>query len=366
MLSWGMGRLRETAVPSRWHWPQTKGTFSGTTAERGSFTGTMSWFPWQFTQWGARVSPRAIALPWSDRACCSCSVVWQVPHFTCAGVSWGKSFPSRSAWQPVHPKLPCTEVANFLPSTYSETVLPARVVVIVLSPWQARHSAPGGSAAWARYSENSRKQAVARRVATIILRPADHLLRATFASTMANSRAHFINALRLGRPVPRGLKPAFFSASGGTAEAVPFPFVLEPCSRMMQDGASPVSTRHFSASCEAVPYPTPIRETSFRQCLLHAQIRKHFRVFLLNRQQIVAGTAIVGDGLAVGTGMTAVMAAEAAWRIVVPKIIRVDAPGHTHGGKDVAQIDVCHFLASLLHHGAPRLIDLRVIGAIEI
>ena len=70
-----MGRLRETGVPSRWHPPQTKGTFSGATADRGSFTGTMSWFPWQLTQRGASGSPRAIALPWSDRAYCSCSVV---------------------------------------------------------------------------------------------------------------------------------------------------------------------------------------------------------------------------------------------------------------------------------------------------
>jgi hypothetical protein len=34
-----------------------------------------------------------------------------------------------------------------------------------------------------------------------------------------------INALQFGRPVPRGLKPAFFAGPNGTAEAVPYPFV---------------------------------------------------------------------------------------------------------------------------------------------
>src|ERR1039458_9245103 len=167
----------------------------------------MSWFPWQFTQRGASGSPRATALPWSERACCSCSVEWHVPHFTGAGFSCGKSFPSRSAWQPVHPKLPCTEVANFLASTYSETVLPARVVLMLLSPWHARHSAPGWSAARAGRCANSRENSVATSVARIILRPARHFLRtffvsAIFVSAMSNFRAGFINALQL----PSGAK----------------------------------------------------------------------------------------------------------------------------------------------------------------
>jgi len=33
----------------------------------------------------------------------------------------------------------------------------------------------------------------------------------------------FTNALPPGRHVPQGLKPAFFQALGGTAEAVPYP-----------------------------------------------------------------------------------------------------------------------------------------------
>ncbi len=189
MLAWGMRRLRDTGVPSRWHPPQTKGTFSGATADRGSFTGTMSWLPWQLTHWGASASPRALAFPCSERAYCSCSAVWHVPHFTRAGVSCGKSFPSKSAWQPVHPKLPWMEAANFLPSTNSETVLPARVVVMVLSPWHARHSAPGGSAAAPAARPGllatRSKSAVARSGATIRNLPFQVFLRAILLSAIS-------------------------------------------------------------------------------------------------------------------------------------------------------------------------------------
>src|SRR5208282_5857197 len=111
-------------------------------------------------------------------------------------------------------------------STYSETVLPARVVVMVLSPWQARHSAPGGSAARAGRCNNGSRKTVPTSVATIIatiVRPAHQFLRTTPVSAMSNSRAGFMNALQLRRHVPQGLKPAFFSALGGTAEAVPYP-----------------------------------------------------------------------------------------------------------------------------------------------
>src|SRR5450759_1419302 len=75
-----------------------------------------------------------------------------------------------------------------------------------------------------------------------------------------------------------------------------------------------------------------------RQRSLHTQIRKHLRISLPNRQQVVARTAIVGDGLAIGAGVAAVMAAEAARRIVVPKIIRVRSPGDAHVREDVAKV----------------------------
>src|SRR5208282_2649216 len=139
------------------------------------------------TQWGASGSPRAIAFPWSDLVYRSCSVEWQVPHFTGKGFSCGKSFPSRSAWHPVQPKLAWTEPANFLGSTNSETVLPPRVVVVLLSPWHARHSAPGWSAARTGRAEKRRDSIVARSVTTTTPTPLRHFLRRILSSVMFNS-----------------------------------------------------------------------------------------------------------------------------------------------------------------------------------
>src|SRR5579864_4803856 len=80
----------------------------------------------------------------------------------------------------------------------------------------------------------------------------------------------------------------------------------------------------------------------------------------------MARGTIIGDGLPIRAGMTAVMATEAARRIVVPKIIRVYAPGDAHVREDVAKVNRRHLLAGLLHYGAPRLIDLREIRPVEI
>src|ERR1700689_3901501 len=79
----------------------------------------------------------------------------------------------------------------------------------------------------------------------------------------------------------------------------------------------------------------------------------------------MASGTVVRNGLAIGARMTAIMAAEAARRIDVPKVTRVCPPRHTHVGEDVAQVDIRHFLAGLLHCGAPRSTDFRVIGPIK-
>src|SRR5271165_4978142 len=50
--------------------------------------------------------------------------------------------------------------------------------------------------------------------------------------------------------------------------------------------------------------------------LLQAKIGEYLGIFLLYRQQVVAGGAIVGNGLAVGAGVRAVVTAEAARKIV--------------------------------------------------
>src|SRR5271157_5130364 len=151
-------RLVWTGVPSRWHCPQTNGTFIAATDERGSFTGRMSWLPWQFTQRGARASPRATALPCGDLACCCASSLWQEPQLTFAnGVECGNSLPSRSAWQEVHCSEPWMEPVNFFWSTKSDTVRPPRLVVSDLSLWQARQSSlVGPGAAQHRGSSNTK------------------------------------------------------------------------------------------------------------------------------------------------------------------------------------------------------------------
>jgi hypothetical protein len=53
--------------------------------------------------------------------------------------------------------------------------------------------------------------------------------------------------------------PLSFWAPWGTAEAVPYPFVLEHRSVVAQDGASPVSTRVFP-QLKACPTQKPIYE----------------------------------------------------------------------------------------------------------
>ena len=76
--------------------------------------------------------------------------------------------------------------------------------------------------------------------------------------------------------------------------------------------------------------------------------------------------AVIGNGLAVGAGVAAIVAAEAAGGIVVAKVIRVRTPPHTHVWKDIAQVDTGHFLARLPHCGGPRSIDFRIISLIKL
>src|SRR5580658_2219099 len=76
--------------------------------------------------------------------------------------------------------------------------------------------------------------------------------------------------------------------------------------------------------------------------------------------------AIIGNGLAIGTAMATIVAAETAQRVIVPKIVRVCAPGHTHVWKDVSQVDIRHFLGSLLHRAPPRSSDFRIVALIKL
>ncbi len=112
MWSWWMLRCRITAVPSWWHLPQVNGTCSGETGEAGSFTAWMSCFPWQDEQVGASASPRFMARPWSEAACCFTSASWQPAQSTfLSGVSWAPSMPATSAWQEMQARPPWIDAA---------------------------------------------------------------------------------------------------------------------------------------------------------------------------------------------------------------------------------------------------------------
>src|SRR5580704_7320863 len=80
----------------------------------------------------------------------------------------------------------------------------------------------------------------------------------------------------------------------------------------------------------------------------------------------MARGTVIGNGLAVGTGVTAVMAAEASRRIHVAKVIRVRTPGDTHVGEDVAEIDRYHRFSRLLNQRVLRPINLWVIRSIKL
>jgi len=74
--------------------------------------------------------------------------------------------------------------------------------------------------------------------------------------------------------------------------------------------------------------------------LLHSQVRQDLGIFFTRRQNLMARRTVIGDGLPIGTGVAAVMAAEAARRIIVPKIVRMGAPGHAHVRENIPQVDL--------------------------
>ena len=101
--------------------------------------------------------------------------------------------------------------------------------------------------------------------------------------------------------------------------------------------------------------------SSPRVFLLQSQVGQDFRILFPRGEDLMTGGAVIRNGLAIGAGVVAIMAAEAAGRIVVAKVVWMCAPGHAHVWKDISQVDIRHFLASLLHGREPRSIDFRII-----
>src|SRR5690349_14055486 len=94
--------------------------------------------------------------------------------------------------------------------------------------------------------------------------------------------------------------------------------------------------------------------------LLQSKIGKDLGIFLLYRQEVVAGGAIVGNGLSVGAGVRAVVAAEASGKIVVPQVVGVHAPVHFHFRENIAQINLGDVVGCLLHQGALSVENFRI------
>ena len=162
MLCWSMLRFNWTGVPSRWQRPQTKGMFRGSDG-------------------GALVLDRknvviAVAVDAVRRECVAAGdglavqrvgvlllligVAGAALHASTPG-SWGRSLPSRSAWQLVQESEPWIDPANFLASTKSETVrCPAS------RSWSCRHGRPG-SRRW----RGQRRERLANRTQTATALP---------------------------------------------------------------------------------------------------------------------------------------------------------------------------------------------------
>ena len=63
---------------------------------------------------------------------------------------------------------------------------------------------------------------------------------------------------------------------------------------------------------------------------LQSKINEYFGIFLLYRQQVMAGGTIVGNRLAIRAHVRSIVAAEAARRIIVTKIARMRTPTYAH------------------------------------
>ncbi len=146
-----------------------------------------------------------------------------------------------------------------------------------------------------------------------------------------NKKSTFHKAPRQGAPNSDGQRPKplptyCYSAAWGTLLRCPLVTEICDCSHW---GCSLADRNSLGAGKRR-------RTGSFVgwTVLLHSQIGQHLGIFFTRRQNLMACGTVVGDGLAIGTGVTAVMAAEAARRIIVAEIIRDERPrSHACPGK---------------------------------
>ena len=62
--------------------------------------------------------------------------------------------------------------------------------------------------------------------------------------------------------------------------------------------------------------------------LFQSQVAEDLGMFFARNQDLMTRRAVIRDRFAIGALVVAIMAAEASRRVVVPKIVRVRAPGH--------------------------------------
>jgi hypothetical protein len=63
---------------------------------------------------------------------------------------------------------------------------------------------------------------------------------------------------------------------------------------------------------------------------LHAEVFKDFRILLIDSDQFVTSPAILADGLSRFRDMLSVVAAEAAWELLVSDITWIGSPTDAH------------------------------------
>jgi hypothetical protein len=81
---------------------------------------------------------------------------------------------------------------------------------------------------------------------------------------------------------------------------------------------------------------------------LQAKINEYFGIFLLDREQVMASGTIVGNRLAIRAHVRSIVAAEAAGRIIVTKIVRMCTPTYAHVRENVAEINLGDVVGRLL------------------
>ena len=102
------------------------------------------------------------------------------------------------------------------------------------------------------------------------------------------------------------------------------------------------------------------------QLLLNAEVGEDLGLGFVHGQQVVAGGAILRDGLAVLCCVLAIVAAEAAGIAHVADVIGVRSPGDFHFGKHVGREDVTSPSPAAFTRCGLRGQHIRVFAAIEL